>query len=312
MTNDLVELRDQLAGIFLDYDESELLAEGERDGLAYATVRGIQPEDDYFIVAHIEAREIEAGEGDEPAVVTATIFWTVAETFEENAAIANEDVEIEGEPILLAFAGEDDDRAERNDDDDTQVSCQADDDRGGNDERDNERNEEREDERDGPDENGLIGDDGYRSPTYGFEVEWSGNWLADDAVIGEGGDQLYLENADNTAQIWLTGLATEEDLDEVRDEFAIGFVSGISEDSELLDRGRSNGAYWATFSIDFEEAGTVLAYVEAREIEAAEPGEPAIVTVAIFFAVEPLYDELIADAAANVELDGEPILVSYE
>jgi hypothetical protein len=131
-------------------------------------------------------------------------------------------------------------------------------------------------------------------------------------VVGEVSDQLYLQNEENSAQIWLTGLATDEPLDEVRDEYALGFVSGIGDDAELLDRGKAHGAHWATYAIDFGEEGEVLAYVEAREIEAAEPGEPAIVTVTILFAVEPLHDELVADAVEHVELEGEAILVSYE
>jgi hypothetical protein len=300
--------RDDVAeGLVELFEGGEILTEGEGDGFAYATIRGTQKGDDYVGVAYLELRVVESIEDLDASIVTLTLLWAPEDDFEKTTMAANEGIEIEGEPLLLgaeAVAGED------SDDERDAVECEEVpfEDAEEEDEEANEDNGGRE----RPDENGLIGDDAYRSPTFGFEVEWSGDWLADDAVVGEASDQLYLMNEDDTAQIWLTGLATDEPLDEVRDEFAIGFVGQVSEESELLDRGESNGVAWATFTIEFEEAGTVIAYVEAREIEAAEPDEPAIVTVTIFFAVEPLFDDLIADATEHVELEGETILLSYE
>src|SRR5688572_5900100 len=58
-------------------------------------------------------------------------------------------------------------------------------------------------------ENGLIGENAYESPSFGYAVEWSDDWSVDPdrVTTGDAGDQLLLDNENGF--LFIVGVAIE-------------------------------------------------------------------------------------------------------
>ena len=159
-------------------------------------------------------------------------------------------------------------------------------------------------------DNGLIDDSTYESPSYGYEVEWGRGWEAQssETVSERGFDQLALVTTGGNLVV--AALTTEYTTEEVVEAYVDGLSEGL-DDLEILDQGEEDGVAYAMIGGEADSDGPVVTYVEVRELEEAERGSPAILTMSALMSTEDAFEDNLASAVEDIELDGDAIFAPY-
>jgi hypothetical protein len=154
---------------------------------------------------------------------------------------------------------------------------------------------------------GLIDDNAYESPTYGYALEWSDDWTVseEDTTSERGIDVLVLNGP--ASQFVVMSIPTDYDGEGLIEVFTEGMAG--TEGLEILEEGEADGAVYQVVQFESEQDGTLIAYVEAAEIEAAgSPSEPAVVRLTSLLAKEAVYEDRLDAAVEEIELDGDSAL----
>jgi hypothetical protein len=147
-------------------------------------------------------------------------------------------------------------------------------------------------------ENGLVGENAYESPSFGYEVEWSEDWSADPERVttGDAGDQLLLDNENGF--IFIVGVAIE-----VAPVQAIeAALDGRDPAPEIVDSDESDDLAWTQLSYELDDT-PLTEYIEARPIDGG-------VLIISLTAPDDDYAEVALLALDGVTIDGDPLFLS--
>jgi hypothetical protein len=150
---------------------------------------------------------------------------------------------------------------------------------------------------------GLIGDDAYESPNFGYELEWSNDWQVDEesTVSDENGDSLTLLG--EAAYVVVLGVAFEGPASDATAAIVGSRQEGGAE-VEVLDEGSGDDLAYAV--IGYELDGTSYGeYVEARTVDSGVAVVSLTTTVDVF-------EEQVSLALETIAFDGDPLFASLQ
>ena len=158
---------------------------------------------------------------------------------------------------------------------------------------------------------GLTDEAEYRSPTYGYEVTWDRPWepnpegtVSDDAV-----DMLTLETYGGFLQI--IGVASDWTPEEFAADYVENFDGSLYKEVEVVEQGEADGVAYLLIEGEMDD-GTLVEYVEIRQIAEATIAAPPLVTLTRLVSVDDTFANNAAAAVADIELEGEPALVALD
>lgn len=173
-------------------------------------------------------------------------------------------------------------------------------------------------------EAGLLSDDSYESPLFGYTVDWSGDWALDvyydppvisDAEIEQ--DLLYLlwsGGPDEEAYVIISGQTVnrggpEGEVEEWTDPDYIETQWEPNLDVEVLldDTTRDAGA--VLYSVIDSEEPDSLVYYTIYQVTELDDGTTLYLT---FSASEVVVEDAYASWSEDVEIDGEPVAVVFD
>jgi hypothetical protein len=161
-------------------------------------------------------------------------------------------------------------------------------------------------------DDGLIDDESYESPNFGYEIEWGRPWDVDtEGTFSEQGfDVLTLCN-DNGC---LAVMGLEEDV--TPEESVEGYIehneATFLDDIEISEQDAADDFAYATFSGEAESGNILTIHIEVRELEEATRNDPAVHLIALLISPEDEYDVHIASAADDIEIDGDPAFLATD
>jgi hypothetical protein len=158
-------------------------------------------------------------------------------------------------------------------------------------------------------DNGLIDDERYESPSYGYEVEWNSRWDAQSEMTTseDGADTLALCHAESCLAV--NGTANGLTPDDLVDLFIEGYEEDLLSDVEVFAQDREDGISYATFSGKAGNGSRWVIHVEARLLEPATDDAGPVLLYSFLTSPAADYEQAAASAARDVELDGAPVLL---
>lgn len=279
--------------------EVEIVEEGEVDGVYYALIEA--EEDGIEWVSYVETRVLDP-EDDGAQILVMTDVFAFAEDIDQVIEDVIDEVEIDGGPAFTAL--DETDLEERYEADEADEDEEDEEDRDDEDRNDVDENDGDDEDRD-DDETGLIQDTLYVSPSHGYVVRWSDFFAAspDETRTIDELDQLSLYTTDAMIRVMGTTAAwTPEDIVDlfVEDFLAAGGL-------EIADLGVEDGVAFAVLEHESGDDDEAKIYVEARPFDQATDldGEGVIVTTLL--TTDERFDDTLALAAEEIEIDGNPV-----
>lgn len=159
------------------------------------------------------------------------------------------------------------------------------------------------------DDNGLVEDFAYESPTYGYEIAWDRPWEAneDDTYVEQGADVLSLETFGGFVNI--IGMTTDTTPEEMVEFWTEDLPGDVIAEPEIVAEGADDDVAYAQIE-DGDEDGELVVYVEARMFEEFEDEHGPLIIVSLMFMSEETFDNAAAAATADIEFDGDPLFLA--
>ena len=149
---------------------------------------------------------------------------------------------------------------------------------------------------------GVTGPNSYESPQFGYEVEWSGEWIVSaGSTTSEADQDMLVLDIGTSIRVQLVGVDPGTDPADLLDSLVAPFMEGeLFEDVEVTELESESGevAVNLDFTIGDEPARQ---RIEARLL----PSGDAVVGVRLSTRPD-LFEAAFADATENILIDGDP------
>lgn len=152
---------------------------------------------------------------------------------------------------------------------------------------------------------GLIDETSYESPTYGYEVAWDAPWAADPTTTksNQGADMLALATLGGSLAV--LSFPSELTAEAMIATYAEGLEKSGLEGLRVVEEGEMDGVFYATVTGSHAEDGALVIHYEVREFAATSTVGLPILTLTVLASTEVGFEDNLALALAEVEIDGE-------
>ena len=276
--------------------EVEIVDEGEVDGVYYVLMEAEDEDGEW--VSYVESRVLDP-EADGAQILVMTDLLALEEDVDDLVGDAVAEIEIDGGPVFTALDATDLETRYETDADDGDAEAAAADDG-------DEEEQAEDDDGDRRAETGLLQDTLYVSPSHGYVVRWSDVFVADPdgTFTDQELDTLVLYT--DEAEIRVMGTSADWTPEDIVDLFVEDFLAaGL--DVEIADLGVVDGVAYAVLEDEGGDDDSARIYVEARSFDEATDLDEGGVIVTTLLTTAEAYDDTIALAAADVEIDGNPV-----